>query len=138
MRPTRLSLMAIALILCSQSANATIKLFCEPWNGGNQVRCEARKTDGDTPEQFHLDFTNTASYPMYIAISRWRSLCGWPGEYKEQSWHSADPGQVIPFTDTMAHKGECTELFFRTCYGSRVGSYPVACTSVLKTDPPFQ
>jgi len=126
---------AIALSLCGTTAQATIKLSCESWKGGNEVRCEARKTDGNTKEAFVLNYSTDAPKGLRFDRSEWWSYCGGAGSIKNVRIDDSVYAFGRSLKEYLKSTNECYEVFFYTCHTE--GSY-VPCTQYLLTVPPYK
>lgn len=128
-------LTAIALACFGRPANATIKVFCEPWKGGDEIRCEARKTEGTGAESFSIAYGSRAPKLLGFWISEWSSTCGLAGLIRFSEHREYYPGRVSSRSAILQNTNECYEVFFHGCYLS--GNHE-ACTNVLNTTPLFR
>jgi hypothetical protein len=120
---------AIALSLCATTAQATIKLACESWKGGSEVRCEARKTDGNSKEAFTLYYGTDAPK------GEWWSYCGWAGSIKKVTVFDSVYARGASLKEYLNSPNECYEVFFYNCHTE--GDY-IPCTQYLLTVPPYK
>lgn len=122
---------ASGLVITAASAHATIAQHCESWKGGSEVRCEARKTEGNTKEIFTFHYSSSAPKTLHFEISEWWSHCGGAGLIKDFRSAIADM-RNFQIENYLTMKNECYEIFFYGCHTA--GDY-VPCTQYLLTTP---